>query len=40
MMSCPLDGEDYAAAHRKLGGISEIEDVFVGFEKLLDAEVV
>jgi hypothetical protein len=39
-MSCPLDGEDYAAAQQKLGGVSEIKDVFVGFQKLLYAEVV
>ena len=39
-MSCPLDGEDYAAAQQKLGGVSEIKDVFVGFQKLLYTEVV
>lgn len=40
MMSCPLDGEDYAAAQQKLGGVSEIKDVFVGFQRPLYAEVV
>ena len=39
-MSCPLDGEDYAAAQQKLGGVSEIKGVLVGFQKLLYAEVV
>ena len=39
-MSCPLDGEDYAAAQQKLGGVSEIKDVFIGFQKLLYAEDV
>ena len=36
-MNCPLVGEDYAAAQQKLGGISGVKDVFIGFQKLLHA---
>ena len=40
MMSYWLVGGDYAAAQQKLGGVSEIKGVLVGFQKLLYAEVV
>ena len=39
-MSYWLDGEDYAAAQQKLGGVSEIKGAFVGFQRPLYAEVV